>query len=283
MPDLGELIAGAVRFIGDTLGASRLQVGVAATLALLAIVLVLLYLLARPGGRWTARDLGRLQSISRTMALAAESGATAAFSLGTAGLARPASATDRMQTWAALAVLAEVARAAARSGVPLEVTANDALAVEMGRVVLADAFAETATGERARRAAVRHVGEGRPSPAGHALGRRVAAGSTAHVVGGLAEEAVLVFTGELRGSAADAIGTATASQAPYVVLMGGGTLIGPEVYAAATVTAGRAVSERAAAFSVNRLIWAAVAALLIGALLSATGLVEPASFIAAPG
>ena len=278
VPDLGELIGGVVRFVGETIGASRLTLGIGPTLAVLGVLLVLLYLLARPAGRWSSRDLGRLQGVGRTMAVAAESGGTASFSLGTAGVARPASATDRMQTLAALRVLSHVAAAAARSGVPLEVTANDSIAIEMARGVIADAFATTSTSERARRARAEHVGEGRPSAAARSLARHPVGGGTAHVVGGLSEEALLLLTGESRASGVSSFGTATPSQAVWVMLLGGGTLIGPEIYNAGTV-ASASTTERAGSFTANRLIWLAIAIMVAGSVLALTGVFDAAGFV----
>ncbi|MFN2484948.1 MAG: DUF6754 domain-containing protein [Candidatus Limnocylindria bacterium] len=278
MPDLGELVGGVVRFLGDSLSASRLAVGVGPTLALLTVMLVLLYLLARPTARWRGRDLGRLQGVVRTMALAAESGGTASFSLGTAGVVRPAAAVDRLQTLAALPVLGHVASAAARGGVPLMVTANDAVAVELARAVLDEAFAATSTSERARRARAEHVGDGRASAAGRSLARPAGAGNTTHVLGGLSEEAPALLTGEVDGAATTTFGTATPAEAVWVLLLGQGAVIGPELYSAASAVL-PATDERAAVFAVNRLIWVALALLAGGSLLRVLGIFDVAGFV----
>ena len=79
-----------------------MRLGAAPTVAILLVLLVLLSLVARPSTRWSGRGLGGLGRVGRVMALAAESGADATISLGSAGISRSASATERFQTLAAL-------------------------------------------------------------------------------------------------------------------------------------------------------------------------------------
>ena len=176
-------------------------------------MLVLLSLVARPTTRWMARDLGRLAAVSRAMALAAESGGAAAFSLGSAGVARAASAFDRMQTLAALPMLGHVARAAARAGVPLRVTANDPVAIHLAE----GSAGGRASGHRDRGAAGRssteYLGEGRAVAAAIALAE-AGAPAAAFVDGGLAEEALLLLNGAQEGAAWTSFGTAAASRRP---------------------------------------------------------------------
>ncbi|MGH2357374.1 MAG: DUF6754 domain-containing protein, partial [Candidatus Limnocylindria bacterium] len=187
MPNPGELIGELVRAISDVLNASSLRIGAAPTLALLGVLLVLLQLAARPPSGWLSLDPGGLAGVGRAMALAAEAGSTAAVSLGSAGLARAASAVARIQTLAALPILLHVAGAAARAGVPLEVSVNDPLAVIAAEATLAEAHQRTETPERSGRSRVVFVGEGRPAAAGMALGRPRTA-EAAYLAGGLGEE-----------------------------------------------------------------------------------------------
>jgi hypothetical protein len=265
MPDLGALLAGIVSFIGQQVSASSLRLGPVATVTLLGVVLVLLSLIARPSTRWTVRDLGHLAAVGRAMALAAESGGMAAFVLGTGGLARAASAMGRIQTLAAMPILAVVSRAAARSGVPLRVTTNDPVVAAMAEGVLADAHRRTDTLERRDRATAAYVGEGRATAAAGAL---VEGGtSAASFVGGeLAEESLVLLHGASRGAAWSSFGTAAASQASSVLLMGEGTLIGPELFVATSDHGTR--SERTAVLGANRLIAAALAVIVIGSALA---------------
>jgi hypothetical protein len=199
------------------------------------------------------------------MALAAESGGMAAFVLGTGGLARAASAMGRIQTLAAMPILAVVSRAAARSGVPLRVTTNDPVVAAMAEGVLADAHRRTDTLERRDRATAAYVGEGRATAAAGAL---VEGGtSAASFVGGeLAEESLVLLHGASRGAAWSSFGTAAASQASSVLLMGEGTLIGPELFVATSDHGTR--SERTAVLGANRLIAAALAVIVIGSALA---------------
>ena len=263
MPDLGRLLGGLVSFIGEQVAASSLRLGPVATLTLLGVVLVLLSLVARPSSRWTVRDIGHLAAVSRAMALAAESGGVAAFSLGTAGVARAASALGRVQTLAALPVLSLVARAAARSGVPLRVTANDPVAVELAEQVLADAHRLTETQERRDRSVAEYVGEGRATAAAAAVAHGGAPAAT-FVVGSLEEEALILLNGASRGAAWTSFGTAEASQAGSVLLTGEGTMIGPEPFQASSDLRGR--SDRTGVLAANRIVLAAMAVIVLGSL-----------------
>lgn len=267
MPNIGELIGSLVALIGSLVGASSLRLGPLPAVTIFLVGLVLLSLVARPATRWTTRDLGRLAGVPRAMALAAESGAAAGFSLGSAGVARATSAFDRMQTLAALPILGHVARAAASAGVPLRVTANDPVAVHLAETVLADAHRSTETPERAERSEAQYLGEGRPVVAGLALAEPVTP-EAAFVAGGTAEESLLLFEGALAGASWTSVGTAAASQAGSVLLTGDGALIGPELYQASSDL--RATGhDRTGVLAANRLILAVIAVLLIG---SATAL-----------
>lgn len=277
MPDLGGLLGGVVAFIGEQVAASSLRLGPVPTASIFLVMLVLLSLVARPSTRWTARDLGRLGAVGRAMALAAESGGTAVFSLGTAGIARATSAVDRIQTLAALAVLSHVAGAAARSGVPIRVTANDPLATHLSEIALADAHLRTATEERSERSRAEYLGEGRPLAAAVALAE---AGSPAasFVAGGLAEEAVAMLVGASEGSAWTSFGTASASQASSVLLTGEGTLVGPELFEATSDL--RPGAERTGVMGVNRLLLASVVIILAGSGAALVAGVDLASTLA---
>ena len=278
MPNIGELIGGLVALIGSQIGASSLRLGPLPAVATFLVGLVLLSLVARPPTRWTTRDLGRLAGVPRAMALAAESGASAGFSLGTAGVARATSAFDRMQTLAALPMLGHIARAAASAGVPLRVTANDPVAVHLAEVVLADAHRFTETPERAERSQAQFLGEGRPTVAGMALAEPVTP-EAAFVGGGIAEESLLLFEGTLAGASWTSVGTAAASQAGSVLLMGEGTLIGPELYQASSdlrVTG----HDRTGVLASNRLILAVTAVLVIASAIALAAGVDLAGTLA---
>jgi hypothetical protein len=264
MPDIGELVGGLVAFLADQFSASSLRLGPIPSLAVFGVVLVLLSLVARPTTRWVMRDLGRLAAVGRAMALAAESGAAAAFSLGTAGVARMTTAHQRMQTLAALPILGHVARAAARSGVPLRITANDPVAVFLAGTAVAEAHRRTATEEREQRARAEYLGEGRAASAAASLSE-AGAPATAFVMGGLAEEALLLLEGESRGAAWTSYGTAAASQASSVLLEGGGTLVGPELYQAPS-DLGASRHERTAVQAFNRIVVGALAVLLLASV-----------------
>ena len=262
MPNIGELLGSLVALVGSQVGASSLRLGPMPSVVIFLVGLVLLSLVARPATRWTTRDLGRLAGIPRAMALAAESGAAAGFSLGTAGVARATSAFDRMQTLAALPILGHVARAAAGAGVPLRVTANDPVAVHLAEVVLAEAHRSTQTPERAERSEAQYLGEGRPAIAGMALAEPVTP-EAAFVVGGTAEESLLLLEGTLSGASWTSVGTAAPSQAASVLLTADGALIGPELYQASSDL--RATGhDRTGVLASNRLILAVSAVLLIG-------------------
>lgn len=270
MDVVGQLIGGVVEYIGTQINASSLRLGPVPALAVFVIVLVLLSLVARPSTRWTMRDLGHLAAVPRAMALAAEFGAAAAVSLGTAGVARASSAFDRLQTLAALPILAHVARTAARSGVPLRVSVNDPVAAHLAETTLNEAYLRTATTEREERSVVEYLGDGRPVAAADAMSGGGA--SAGFVVGGTSEEALLLMIGSVDAADWTSVGTASASQASSALLTGEGTLIGPELFQAPSdlQSTGHA---RTGVLAVNRLLAAALATLLIGSAVAlASGL-----------
>ena len=277
MPNLGELAAYLVGLVTGAIGASSMRLGAASTVAILVVLLALLSLIARPRARWTTADLGGLSRVGRVMALAAESGADATISLGSAGVGRAASAIDRFQTLAALPLLGHVADAAARAGVPLRVTTNDPVAALFARATLARAHQRTATPERASSAAVEFVGDGRPAAAAFALATAAPHGA-AMVAGSLGEEALLLFDGVLGDAEWSLAATANASQAAGPLLTGDGTLIGPEFFQAAG-DLGAGGHARTAVLAANQLIWAAVGILLAGSLITWAGGPQVAAFL----
>src|SRR5204863_2310803 len=112
----------------------------------------------------------------------------------------------------------------------------------LAAALVAAAHARTETAERAARAHVTYVGEGRATEAARALaggGRagRVTTGpgsthATSHVMGSVAEEGFLLMLGSSAGRASTTFGSADVSQAPSVLLLGEGTLLGPELFEA---------------------------------------------------
>ncbi len=286
MPNIGDLIGRLIGIVGDAIGSSSARLGPAATATVLLVLLVLLALLARPVTRWTTRDLGRLAALPRGLAIAAEAGAGAAVSLGTAGVARSVAAVQRLQTLAALPLLGHVARAAARAGVPLEVTTNDPVAALLAEATLAAAHDRTGTPERLGQSRVTYVGEGRATEAARALaghdgGARLEAAATDHamslVLGGVAEDGLLLMMGAATGEAATTFGTAAASGASSVLLTAEGTLIGAELFQAGSDL--RPGGARAGVLAANRLIWLAATLLVVGSLLQLLGIVDLAGFL----
>lgn len=275
--DIGELLGGIVSFIGEQVSASSLRLGPVPSAAIFLIVLVLLSLVARPSSRWTLRDLGRLGALGRAMALAAESGGAAALSLGTAGIVRGVSAVQRIQTLAALPILAHVARAAARAGVPFRVTANDPLTVQMAGSALADAHRRTSTQEREQRSAAEYLGEGRAVSAAAAIADG-AAPVAAFAAGGLSEEALLLLVGSSHDAAWTSFGTAAPSQASTILMTGDGTLIGPQIFQATSDL--QPGPERTAVMAANRLIAAAIALVLLGSAVALVAGLDLAPIVA---
>ena len=277
MPSPSELLGQVVRFIGEVLGSSSLRFDVGPTLVVLGIVLVLLQLVARPVTRWTTSDAAGLTGIGRAMAIAAESGTDAVVSLGGAGIVRSTDALGRLQTLAALPILAHVARAAARSGVPLRVLTNDPIAGVVGGATLDAAHASTATQERTGRSRIVMVGEGRPVLAGLAMTAR-ARPAAAFALGSLREEALLHLEGLGGGAGSLAIGSAEPAQAPSLLIGGSQALIGPEAYqAAADLRAD--VDERTMVMAANRLIGIALLVLLLGSILALAGMADPGDLL----
>lgn len=281
MPSPAELFGSLVRFIGEVLGSSSLRFEFGPTLVVLGIILVLLQLVARPVTRWTTSDAAGLAGIGRAMALAAESGTDAVVTLGGGGIVRSTDALARMQTLAAMPILAHVARAAARSGVPLRVLTNDPIAALVGSATLDAAHASTATRERVGRSRVVMVGEGRPVMAGLPMTAR-ARPAAAFALGSLREEALLHLDG-LGGRAGSlAVASAEAGQAPSLLLAGAHALIGPEPYqAAADLRAD--VDERTMVLAANRLIVLALVVLLIGSIVALTGVADPRDLLGGAG
>jgi hypothetical protein len=277
MPNLGEFATYLVGLVTDAVGSSSMRLGAAPTVAILVVLLVLLSLVARPGARWVASDLGGLDRVGRMMALAAESGADATISLGSAGVSRAASATDRFQTLAAMPLLGHVADAAARAGVPLRVTTNDPVAALLAQATLAGAHRRTATPERASATAVEFVGEGRSTSAAFALASAQPHG-VAVVAGGLGEDALLVLDGVLGDAEWSLAATASGSQAAGPLLNGDGSLVGPAlIQAAGEIGAGG--HSQTVVLAANRLIWGAIGILLIGSLITWAGGPQVAPFL----
>lgn len=281
MPPPAELLGRLVRFVGEILGSSSLRFDVGPTLVVLGIVLVLLQLVARPVTRWVTSDAAGLAGIGRAMALAAESGTDAVVSLGGGGLVRATDALARLQTLAALPILAHVARAAARSGVPLRVLTNDPLVGMVGTATLDAAHAATATQERLGRSRIILVGEGRPALAGLPM-TTTARPAAAFALGSLREESLLHLDGLGGGAGSLAIASAEASQASSLLLGGSQALIGPEPYqAAADLRAG--VDERTMVMAANRLIAIALVVIVLGSILALAGIGDPGDMLGGAG
>lgn len=278
MPDPAELVSRLVRFVGEILGASSLRFEILPTLVVLGILLVLLQLVARPVSRWVSSDAGGLTAVGRAMALAAEAGTDVVVSLGAGGVTRGTDAFGRLQTLAAMPVLGHVARAAARSGVPLRVLVNDALAAVVAEATLEAGHATTDTLERSGRSRVVLVGDGRPTTAGLVMTTR-ARPAAAFVSGSLREEATLHLEGLRSSAGALVAGSAEPAQVSTILLAGGGSLVGPEPFqAAADLRAD--VNERTMVMAANRLIIVAVGVVGVGSALALAGVIDPGSLLA---
>jgi hypothetical protein len=287
MPNIGDLAGHLIGLLGDLIGSSSARLGPAGIGTILLVLFLLLALLARPVTRWTTRDLGRLATLRRSLAMAAEAGAGAAVSLGTAGVGRSANAMSRLQTLAALPLLDHVAHLAARSAVPLEVTTNDPVTAYLADSLVTAAHVRTETTERAARSHVTYVGEGRATEAARALAGGGRAGlvttgpratqATSHVLGSMGEEGMLLMLGSAAGQASTTFGSADVSQAPSVLLLGEGTLVGPELFEAGSDL--RPGEARAGVLAANRLIWVAVLILVVGSMLQLLGWADIAGFL----
>jgi hypothetical protein len=277
VPSPADLVGEVLGFVSEVLSASSLRFEVGPTLVVLGILLVLLQLVARPVTRWTSGDAGGLGAIGRAMALAAEAGTDAVVSIGAAGIARSTDALARLQTLAARPVLDHVARAAARSGVPLRVLTNDPLAGVVAEVTIDAAHRRTSTEERVGRSRVVMVGEGRGVAAGLPLTAR-ARPAAAIAIGSLREEAQLHLAG-LRGTAGSlTAGTAEASQAGTVLLASPDGLVGPEPFQVAA-DLGAVVEERTAVTAANRLIAMAVLVAILVSMLALLDVVDLVPFL----
>jgi hypothetical protein len=275
---LGEIVA----FVGDILSSSSLRFTPGPTIALLGVLLVFLQLVARPISRWASADPAGLGGAARAMALAAESGTDAVVSLGAAGIVRTTDAVARLQTLAALPVLAHVARASARAGVPLRVLTNDAFTATVAAATVDAAHVSTATPERAGRSRIVMVGEGRTVAAGLVMSAQ-ARPAAAFAVGSLREEATLHLDGLRSGADALVSGTAEASQVPTVLLAGGGgSLVGPEPFQVAADLRSD-VAERTTVLAGNRLLWLAAILIVIGTGLALAGLLDLREFLVGTG
>ena len=83
--------------------------------------------------------------------------------------------------------------------------------------------------------------------------------------------------GSATGQASTTFGSADVSQAPSVLLLGDGTLVGPELFEAASDL--RPGEARAAVLAANRLIWLAVLVLVVGSILQLLGWANIAGFL----
>ena len=274
MPTPAELLERLINFVGEVLGSSSLRLEVGPTLIVLGVLLVLLQLVARPISRWQTTDAGGLAAIGRAMALAAEAGTDAVVVLGGAGIARSTDSLARLQTLAALPLLGHVARAAARSGVPLRV------------------LVERPAGGRHRRGGprCRPPSDGHDRAPGRVAHRRLRGGPSgvgrarddrARAPGGrdspsaaCARTGTLLLEGLRSGGGSLSAGTAEAAQAPTTLLAGGGVLLGAELFTAAADLRADP-TERTMVMAANRLLVAALAVLAVGSVLSLAGVIEP--------
>src|SRR5688572_12380608 len=211
------------------------------------------------------------------MALAAEAGTDAVVVLGGAGIARSTDALARLQTLAAMPLLGHVARAAARSGVPLRILVNDPLAGAAADAAVDAAHRRTATLERLGRSRIVMTGEGRPALGGLAMTAR-ARPAAALALGSLREESALLLEGLRHGGGSLSAGTAEAAQAPTPLLAGGGALIGPQLFTAAADLRADP-NERTMVLAANRIILAAVVVLAVGSGLALAGIIEPSDLL----
>jgi hypothetical protein len=273
VPTPAEAVEAVLAAVGDVLGASTLRLGVGPTLVVLGILLVFLQRVARPVTRWVSSDPGGLGGIGHAMAIAAESGTDAVVTLGTAGIIRATDSLARIQTLAALPVLAHVGRAAARSGVAVRVLVNDPLVELAARRTIAAAHERTATRERLGRARVVLTGEGRQVMAGLAMTAR-ARPAAAIAAGSLREEATLQLEGLHSSAGVLVAGTAEAAQVAAPRLGDGGALVGPELLAVAADLRAD-LDERSVVLAANRLVLAAVAVMVVVSALSLLGVLEP--------
>lgn len=277
MPSPADLVGRVVRFVGDILGASSLRFEIGPTLVVLGVLLVLLQLVARPVSRWVSSDAGGLSSVGRAMALAAESGTDVVVSLGNAGLSRATDALARLQTLAALPALSHVARASARSGVPLRVLTADPVTMVVAGATVEAGHQTTETLERRGRSRIVYIGEGRAVAAGLVMTTR-AHPAAAFAIGSFREEATLALEGLRGGAGSLTAGTAEPAQVSSV-LLAGGTLVGPAAYQAAADL--RADStERTMVIAANRLILFTVAVIAAGTVLTAAGVIDPGVILA---
>jgi hypothetical protein len=273
VPTPAELLEGLINFVGEVLGSSSLRLEVGPTLIVLGVLLVLLQLVARPISRWQTSDTGGLAAIGRAMALATD----AVVVLGGAGIARSTDSLARLQTLAALPLLGHVARAAARSGVPLRVLVNDPLAGVSADAALDTAHRRTATIERLARSRIVVAGEGRPALSGLAMTAR-ARPAAALALGSVREDGTLLLEGLRNGGGSLSAGTAEAAQAPTALLGGGGVLVGPELFTAAADLRADP-NERTMVIAANRLLVVALGALVVGSVLSLAGVIEPTDLL----
>jgi hypothetical protein len=277
VPTPAELLERLINFVGEVLGSSSLRLDVGPTLIVLGVLLVLLQLVARPISRWQTSDAGGLAAIGRAMALAAEAGTDAVVVLGGAGIARSTDSLARLQTLAALPLLGHVARAAARSGVPLRVLVNDPLAGVTADAALDTAHRRTSTLERLTRSRIVVAGEGRPALSGLAMTAR-ARPAAALALGSVREDGMLLLEGLRTGGGSLSAGTAEAAQAPTPLLAGGGVLLGPELFTAAADLRAEP-NERTMVMAANRLLIAALLVLAAGSVLSLAGIIEPTDLL----
>ena len=277
MPTPAELLERLINFVGEVLGSSSLRFGIGPTLIVLGVLLVLLQLVARPITRWQTSDAGGLAGIGRAMALAAEAGTDAVVVMGGGGIVRSTDALARLQTLAALPLLGHVARAAARSGVPLRILVNDALAGVAADAAVDAAHRRTATLERLGRSRIVMTGEGRPALAGLAMTAR-ARPAAALALGSLREESALLLEGLRTGGGSLSAGTAEAAQAPTPLLAGGGALVGTQLFTAAADLRADP-NERTMVLAANRILVAVVAVLAAGSVLALAGVLEPSDLL----
>jgi hypothetical protein len=204
---------------------------------LLLILPILLFLTSRvrAGKTGALRPLPGLKQLSDSVGRSAETGQPLHVSVGVAGVG--GSATS--QTWAGLALLAQLANEAAACDTPLIVTVADPTVLPLAQDVLRRAYIRHGNPEGYDPTQVRFIA---PEPLAYAAGvmgllqREPLTGSV--MVGEFGAEYLLMGETGARRGVRQVVGTAEPGTLPLVYASADETLIGEDMFAGGAYTTG---------------------------------------------
>jgi len=260
-------------FFSDLFSNSSLERSWIVLILLLVFLFLFMYSLSSPVSRIHLRHLPALDKLDQVLAQCAETGNGVHFSLGTAGLVRPAEHLDRTQTLAALEVLAYTAKRTAAFDLPLLVTVDDPALLSRVTALTRLVYKDSGQLRRWRKVSVRYLSDSSGAYAAGVLEILNQNDVKVNIlIGSYGDEALLLAEKGHQAGMSQVIGSASPGQLPFLVLVEGEkVLLGSQIYAAGAYLSRYPLgvqSLRAADFFLLILVFV----ILIGVIAASAGL-----------